>query len=174
MKFYQFLLLAFFLSAATLNAQSTDSKKYKTLPDVSIKNLDGKSVNIQDFAKNGKITVMSFWATWCHPCKRELDAIADLYPDWQEDYDMELVAVTIDDTRSMRKVKPMVETKGWEYIVLSDANEDLKRALNFQTVPMTLLLDQNGNIVYEHNSYSPGDEDELEDKIKALAMAAKK
>ena len=170
MKLFQLLLLALFLSTATtLSAQSDSQKKYKTLPDVNIKNLEGKSVNIQDFAKNGKITVLSFWATWCHPCKRELDAIADLYPDWQEDYDMELVAITIDDARSMRKVKPMVETKGWEYIILSDSNEDLKRALNFQTVPMTLLLNQQGQIVYEHNSYSPGDEDELEEKIKKLA-----
>jgi len=170
MKFFQFVLLALCLCATTtLSSQATEAKKYKTLPSVNIKNLDGKSVDIQDYAKNGKITVLSFWATWCHPCKRELDAIADLYPDWQEDYDMELVAITIDDARSMRKVKPLVETKGWEYIILSDSNEDLKRALNFQTVPMTLLLDQDGNIVYEHNSYSPGDEDELEDKIKVLA-----
>ncbi|MEM9824762.1 MAG: TlpA disulfide reductase family protein [Bacteroidota bacterium] len=169
MKFFQFVLLALCLCATTTLSSQTKEAKYKTLPSVNIKNLDGKTVNIQDFAKNGKITVLSFWATWCHPCKRELDAIADLYPDWQDDYDMELVAITIDDARSMRKVKPLVETKGWEYLVLSDANEDLKRALNFQTVPMTLLLDQNGNIVYEHNSYSPGDEIELEDKIKLLA-----
>ena len=170
MRFFQFVLLALCLCATTtLNSQTTEAKKYKTLPSINIKNLNGKSVDIQDYAKNGKITVLSFWATWCHPCKRELDAIADLYPDWQEDYDMELVAITIDDARSMRKVKPLVETKGWEYIILSDSNEDLKRALNFRTVPMTLLLDQKGNIVYEHNSYSPGDEDELEDKIKVLA-----
>ena len=170
MRFFQFVLLALCLCATTtLSSQTTEAKKYKTLPSINIKNLNGKSVDIQDYAKNGKITVLSFWATWCHPCKRELDAIADLYPDWQEDYDMELVAITIDDARSMRKVKPLVETKGWEYIILSDSNEDLKRALNFRTVPMTLLLDQKGNIVYEHNSYSPGDEDELEDKIKVLA-----
>ena len=63
----------------------------------------------------------------------------------------------------------MVETKGWEYTILSDANEDLKRALNFQTVPMTFLLDQEGKIVYTHSGYNPGDEFELEDKIKELS-----
>lgn len=163
MKLLQYLLVAAFcLAAFTLSAQN------KTLPDVAVKNLDGETVSIKDFATNGKITVISFWATWCHPCKRELDAIADLYEDWQADYDMELVAVTIDDARSLRKVKPMVATKGWEYTILSDVNEDLKRAMNFQTVPMTYLVDQNGNIVYEHNSYTPGDEYELEDKIKKL------
>ncbi len=167
MKFTRLILLLAMFSIATFAAAQNNVKK--TLPDVAIKNLDGESINIQQYAQDGKITVISFWATWCHPCKRELDAIADFYPEWQEAYDVELVAITIDDARSMRKVKPMVETKGWEYTVLSDVNEDLKRAMNFQTVPMTFLLDQDGNIVYEHNSYTPGDEYELEDKIKALA-----
>jgi len=156
---------------ALLIAVSFTSLVYgqKALPDVNVKSLDGKSINIQEFAKDGKITVISFWATWCSPCKKELDAIADLYPDWQADYDMELVAVTIDNARALAKVRPMVETKGWEYTVLSDANEELRKALNFQTVPHTLLLDQDGNIVYSHSGYVPGDEYELEDKIKKLA-----
>lgn len=139
------------------------------LPSVNVKTLDGQTINIQEFAQNGKITVLSFWATWCSPCKKELDAIADLYPDWQEEYDMELVAVTIDTQRALAKVNPMVAAKGWEYVVLSDVNQDLKNALNFQTVPQTYLLDQDGNIVYVHSGYVPGDEYELEDKIKALA-----
>lgn len=140
----------------------------KQLPSVDVKTLDGQTVNIQEYAKNGKITVLSFWATWCSPCKKELDAIADIYPDWQDEYDMELVAVTIDTRRNLAKVSPMVETKGWEYVVLSDVNQDLKNALNFQTVPQTYLLDQKGNIIYTHSGYVPGDEYELEDKIKAV------
>ncbi len=162
MKFFQLSAFALaLLFSFSLQAQNS-------LPDVKVKSLKGESVNIKDYATNGKITVLSFWATWCSPCKRELDAISEVYHDWQEEYDMELVAVTIDNARALPKVKPMVETKGWEYTVLSDANEDLKRALNFQTVPMTFLLDQNGTIVYTHSGYNPGDEYELEDKIKAL------
>ena len=139
------------------------------LPDITVKTLDGQSVNIQQYANDGKITVLSFWATWCSPCKRELDALADLYPDWQEDYNVEIVAVTIDNARALSKVKPMVSTKGWDYTILSDANEELRRAMNFQSVPMTFLLDKEGKIVYTHNSYTAGDEYELEDKIKAIA-----
>ena len=140
----------------------------KQVPSVDVKTLDGKTINIQEFAQNGKITVLSFWATWCSPCKKELDAIAEVYEDWQDEYDMELVAITIDTRRALAKVSPMVETKGWEYVVLSDVNQNLQNALNFQTVPQTYLLDQAGNIVYAHSGYVPGDEYELEDKIKAL------
>ena len=113
---------------------------------------------------------MSFWATWCSPCKRELDAIADMYEDWQEDYDMELIAVTIDDSRSMAKVPALVETKGWEYTILSDSKRELQKALNFQTVPQTFLINASGEIVYTHSGYNPGDEIELEDKIAALTQ----
>jgi Peroxiredoxin len=169
MKFNRiiFILLLAFLSLTTfVMAQESVNK---TLPDITIKNLEDEAVNMQKYAKDGKITVISFWATWCVPCKKELNTIAEVYPKWQEDYDMELVAITIDNARSLRKVKPMVEAKGWKYTILSDADETLKTSLGFQTVPMTFLLDQGGNIVYEHSGYAIGDEIELENKIKALA-----
>ena len=140
-----------------------------TIPSIDLKTLEGKTVNIQDYTGKGKITVLAFWATWCSPCKRELDAISEIYPDWQQNYEMELLAVTIDDARSMAKVPGLVETKGWDYTVLSDSKRALQKALNFQTVPQTFLVDQEGNIVYTHSGYNPGDELELEEKIAELA-----
>lgn len=164
MKLNRVCLVLFFMSFVSLAAWGQ-----KVMPDVNVKTLDGKSVSIQDYTNKGKITVVSFWATWCSPCKKELNTIADLYEDWQEEYDMQLVAVTIDNSRALRKVKPMVDGFSWEYTVLSDVNEDLKKALNFQTVPQTFLVDGEGNIVYSHSGYQPGDEVELEEKIAELA-----
>ncbi len=125
------VLLAFTISSFVLTAQSN-------IPSVEVKTLSGETVNIQDYTTNGKITVLSFWATWCSPCKRELDAIADVYEEWQEEYDAELIAITIDDARALPKVKPMVQAKRWDYTILSDVKQDLMRGLNFQNVPMTL------------------------------------
>ncbi len=138
-------------------------------PSVNLKSLDGKTVNTESFIKDGKVTVISFWATWCSPCKRELDAIADLYPDWQEDYDVELVAITIDNARQLTKVPGIVSSKNWDYTVLADSKQQLQRALSFETIPQTFVLDKNGNIVYSHNGYNPGDEDHLEDIIAKYA-----
>ncbi len=161
-------LLSFFVVVAMLALISPLSAQ-KAVPSVEIKTLDGKTVNIQDFTKNGKIVILSFWATWCKPCQLELDAMIDLYEDWKEKYNVEIVAVTIDTQRALAKVGPMVETKGWQYTILSDANQQLKNALNFQTIPQTFLLDANGNMVYEHSGYVPGDEYELEKKIVEVA-----
>jgi len=140
----------------------------KTLPSANVKTLEGQSFNVQELGKTGKITVISFWATWCSPCKKELDAIKDYYPDWKKDYDMELVAVSVDDTRTAAKIPAMVKEKGWEYRILHDSNKEFQQTANVASVPHTLLLDAAGNIVYEHVGYAPGDELELEEKIKEL------
>ena len=152
---------------------ATSVMAQKSVPSIEVKTLKGKKVDIQDYAKNGKITVLSFWATWCSPCKKELDVLADLYPEWQDAYDMEIVAVTIDTRRAVAKVPGLVASKGWEFDILSDENQACQNALNFQTIPQTFLIDQDGNIAYIHNGYVPGDEYELEDKIKALTAKSK-
>ena len=156
-----FLMLATCLVAASGFAQ-------KSLPSANVKTLQGQTINVQELGKTGKITVISFWATWCSPCKKELDAIKDYYPEWQEKYNMELVAISVDDARTAAKIPAMIEEKGWEYRILHDANKEFQMAANVASVPYTLLLDQSGNIVFEHVGYTPGDEIELEEQIKAI------
>ena len=138
-------------------------------PAINIKTLDGKTVNTSDYTSKGKITVVSFWATWCTPCKRELDMINEVYADWVEKYDVQLLAITIDDARGLTKVPSIVQNKGWEFTVLADSKQELQQALNFQTIPQTFLLNDKGEIVYAHNGYNPGDELELEKKIAELS-----
>jgi peroxiredoxin len=160
-NFFALLAIGLFLASANLPS--------RTLPDIEIKTLDGKSVNIQEYGQNGKITILSFWATWCSPCKRELDAISELYPEWIENYNVELIAITTDDARALSKVKPLVAQKGWEFEILSDSKRQLQQALNFQAIPQTFVIDQQGQIIAQHEGYKPGDEYELEDKIKKLS-----
>ncbi len=156
------LLLAFTVLTAVVFAQN------KTLPSVNVKTLEGQSVNVQELGKSGHITVISFWATWCSPCKKELDAVKDYYGEWKEKYGVEFVAVSVDDARSAAKIPAMVQEKGWAYRILVDTNKDFQNAANIVSVPYTILLDAKGNIVFEHSGYTPGDELELEEQIKAL------
>jgi cytochrome c biogenesis protein CcmG/thiol:disulfide interchange protein DsbE len=147
---------------------ATISLNGNPFPSIPVKTLDGKTVNTHDYTKKGKITVVSFWATWCTPCKRELDAIHEMYGEWTDKYNMQLLAITIDDARGLTKVPAMVQSKGWEFTVLADNKQELQQMLNFQTIPQTFLLNDAGEIVYAHNGYNPGDEFELEKKIAAL------
>lgn len=157
---FLFVFLAFILMSS-----STPEKKF---PSVEIKDLNGKVVSTDDFIGQHKITVVSFWATWCVPCQRELDIYHELYEEWKEKYDLEVVAITIDNARQLSKVKPLIAQKQWEFTVLSDVNEDLKKSLNFTYVPQTFILNKDGNIVFDHSGFKPGDELEMEDIFDEL------
>lgn len=134
-----------------------------------LKTLSGQTVDLADVIAEKDLTVISFWATWCKPCQAELDAMADLYPDWQDNMDVQVVAITIDTQRQLGKVPGLLSTKGWEYSVFSDANNVLKNQLGFQAIPQTYVVDSEGNVLYNHSGYSAGDEYELEEKLQELA-----
>ena len=95
-------------------------------------------------------------------------AIHDVYEDWQNELGVNLIAVSVDDEKTKRDVITYVNGKGWEYIILLDTNGDFRRIMGVNNVPHTFLLDKNGNIVYSHNNYSPGDEEILYEEIKKL------
>jgi peroxiredoxin len=161
MKSLNLLTFFLFLSIVTFAQEK--------LPNVVLKDIDGTAVNLSEIKNDGKPYVINFWATWCAPCKRELNTISDLYEDWQKETGVKIYAISIDDQRTVDKVKPYVSAQGWEYEVLLDTNGDLKRALGVNNVPFTFLVDGKGNIVWKHNNYNPGDENELFEKIKKLA-----
>ena len=140
----------------------------RTLPSTNVKTLDGSNFNITDLKNDGAPIVISFWATWCKPCKKELNNIAEVYEDWQEETGVKLVAISIDDTRSMSKVAPYVNASDWEYEIYLDPNSDFKRAMGVSTVPHTFLLNGENKIVWQHKGYIDGDEMELFKEIKQL------
>lgn len=143
------------------------------LPAVNIQDMKGATFNTSQIQNNGKPIIISFWATWCKPCVAELSAIAENYADWQEETGVKVIAVSIDDARNVAKVEPFVNGKSWEYEVYCDPNGDFKRAMSVNTVPHTFLIDGQGNIVWQHNSYNPGDEDELLELTKKVSKGEK-
>jgi len=140
---------------------------YSQLPNVVVKDLNGNSVNLSELKLDHPI-IISFWATWCAPCKRELNTIHEVYEEWQSETGVELIAISIDDQKTINSVPVYVNGKGWEYLVLMDPNGDIKRAMGVNNVPHTFLIDKNGNIVYSHNNYAPGDEEKLYLEVKKL------
>ncbi len=131
------------------------------LPEVTLKDINGKEVNVADLSRSGKPVIISFFATWCKPCMNELKAIDELYTDWQDETGVEMYIVSIDQGQDIQKVAPLVNGNGWEYKVLLDPNGTLKRAMNVQNVPHLFVIDSKGKTVYNHAGYTPGDEDEI-------------
>ncbi len=140
----------------------------QTVASIDLKNLEGMTVNPLDIVGKGNPTVICFWATWCSPCKRELNNYMDYYVDWQEETGVEIIAVSIDDSRSMSRVTPFVTSSGWEYEVLLDPGRDFARAMQVINVPHTFLVNGKGEVVWTHNNYAEGDEDELYEELLKL------
>ncbi|MBQ8657411.1 MAG: TlpA family protein disulfide reductase [Prevotella sp.] len=138
------------------------------LPAVTLKTIDGHSVRVDTLSNNGKPFIVDFFATWCKPCNRELDAISEVYEDWQAETGVKIFAVSIDQAQNMNKVKPLVDNHGWDYDVLLDVNGELKRALGVQVIPYVMICDGNGNIVFKHSGYTDGGEQELIEKVREL------
>ena len=159
-KFYLSALLSFLIYDI--------SSAQNSLPDTRIKSLQGNEVMFSSFGNTRDTAVIiSFWATWCIPCIQELNTIHDQYEDRQKETPFRFIAISIDDARTMQKVKPFVAGKGWPYEIYLDGNSDLKRALNIIDVPHILII-KNGKIVYQHNGYVNGNEEELFEKLKSL------
>ncbi len=138
------------------------------VPQVVLRSIDGSSVRTDTLGNGGKPFIIDFFATWCKPCNRELSAIAEVYDEWQEETGVKVIAVSIDQAQNINKVKPLVDSHGWPYEVLLDPNGEFKRALGVQMIPYTLIVDGQGQIVYKHNGYTDGAEEELIEKVREL------
>jgi cytochrome c biogenesis protein CcmG/thiol:disulfide interchange protein DsbE len=137
------------------------------LPSTKIKSIKGEEVSFNSLmAARDTVIIVSFWATWCIPCIAELETFKDQYDERQKETPFRIIAVSIDDSRTSSRVKPFVKGRGWNFDIYLDVNNDLKRALNINDVPHVLVI-KNGKIIYQHNGYVIGDEEELFSKIRA-------
>lgn len=139
------------------------------LPATMVRDLNGKPVAFNEVFTKGKITLVSFWATWCIPCKQEIKNIKTKLADWQKDVEFDYITVSIDDSRATAMVKTYAKAQDWKFPVYLDPNSDLKRSLNFQNVPYTMIVGKDGKIVFQHTGYEEGSENMLIAKIKELA-----
>jgi peroxiredoxin len=138
----------------------------KKMPAVHLKDLAGNDINTAEVTNDGNPIVISFWATWCKPCRLELNTIADEYATLQEETGVKLIAVSQDDERTKSQVEPTVNAEGWEYDIWLDPNKDLVRAMGVNYPPQTFILDGEGTIVYSHVGFVPGDEEALYEEIR--------
>lgn len=143
---------------------------FAQLPSVQLKDINGKTVDTATLSNDGKPFVISFFATWCKPCLRELRAINENYADWQDETGMKLIAISTDEAQNVQKVKPLVDSEGFEYEVLLDTNQDLQHALGIQMIPFVMIIDGNGNIVETRNGYTDGSEAHIIEKIRELNL----
>ena len=144
----------------------------KSLPQVKLKDLKNKSQNLDQLVE-GKITLINFWATYCVPCRKEmkhLNRINETYAD----SNVQVIGISIDDSRTVGRVKSMVKSQKLMYIILLDTEQKLYKNFNTTAMPFSILVDADGNILWEHTGYLPGDEAQMELEIKKALISLQK
>lgn len=154
-----------FLWVALWSLSATQLLQAQGLPEVLLKDMKGKSINTAELTKQDTPILISFFALWCKPCMKELDAISERYYDWQKETGVQMIAVSIDDARNSGKVPSFVRAHGFEWTTLLDPNSEFKRIMGVNQIPHLFLIDSRGNIVWQHTSYSEGDEEEIYDQL---------
>jgi len=167
MKKFSLIMLALLIGFSVFSQD--EKKRGQKLPSIDLKTATGEPFNTSNISNDGKPIILSFWALWCKPCVKELNTIADEYIDWQDETGVKLIAVSIDDARSSSKVKPFADGNDWDYEVLLDVNGDFKRAMNVNMIPHTFILDGDGNVVWQHTSFSEGGELQLIENVRKVA-----
>lgn len=157
------------LTAVFLMLAATSFTYAQNLPATQIKNVKtGKKMKFNETIEKGKVTVISFWATWCVPCKKEIKNISLKLADWQKEVDFDYMTISIDEARAEGLVRTYALSQGWKFPYYIDANSDLKRSLNFQSVPFTMIIDKEGKSAWKHIGYEEGGENEVFEKVKEL------
>ena len=134
--------------------------------DFTLRDINGQSVNLA--AYKGKVIVLSFWATWCGPCKEEMPHLQKMY-DAKKDDGFVLLSISSDDARTASRVKPYIKSKGYNFQVLLDRDSSVTGIYNPQkTLPWTVVIDREFNVAKIHSGYNPGDEVELEHIVDNL------
>jgi cytochrome c biogenesis protein CcmG, thiol:disulfide interchange protein DsbE len=167
MRISLFVIGLLVMAGAAFAQETTESA---SLPSVRIKNIAGDLINTADLGNTDQPVVLSFWATWCKPCIQELQTYHSILEEWQEAYNVRIVAVSIDDSRNARKVPAFVKGRTWTFDVLLDENQDFKRAMNVNNVPHTFIVHK-GKVVWSHSAFAPGDEEEIATQLSKIVSA---
>ena len=160
------VLLATFFMITIISAQDG------ILPRTELKTLEGATTSLVDIVEPGAVTILVFWKSCNKTCRESLEAMHEIWQDSLEGLGVKMVAVCVDGTGSWDHVRPLVDGNSWEFETYIDVNCDLKRAMNINNVPCTILLDATQNLICRHDGFCTGAEALLCEKIQDHVYAS--
>ncbi len=137
-----------------------------TVTNFRLKNLDNRTVSYNSL-KGERLTVIDFWATWCKPCIKSIPKLVEISEELEDD-GVQFIGISIDGPRNLAKVKPFARSLGVTYPVLLDINSEVMAKLSVRAVPTLLIVNEDDEIIYFHEGYKPGEEDDIREEIKKL------
>ena len=132
-------------------------------PNFTLESFSGETMSLGEF--RGDVVMINFWATWCGPCREEMPILDELYTRYQR-AGFQLLGVNIDD--EPQRAKDMIAELGVSFPVLFDSSKEVSELYDVQAMPVSVMVDRDGNVRYVHHGYKPGYEDKYLDQIREL------
>lgn len=137
--------------------------------DFTLEDISGDQVTLSSLLEKGPV-VISFWATWCKNCKKEMPELDKLYKKYEDQ--ITVVCISVDKPSKKQAAVRYVKNR-YSFTTLLDPDMKVYKALNAQNPPHTMIINQDYDILFSHVGYQKGDEKHLEEEIMK-ALDAKK
>ncbi|MCD6163619.1 MAG: TlpA family protein disulfide reductase [candidate division Zixibacteria bacterium] len=168
MRIKTLAIIAIILSLTTLAFGQT--KKGQKAPDFTLTDMDGNNITLSDVVGNGPVYI-NFWATWCAPCKKEIPELIKLYDEYK-DRGFKILGITVDNARTLGKVKSFVESHNMDFTILLDSDSEVfRRKFKGRGIPFGFLLDNEGRIIHIVRGYIPSLVSTLTAKMKPFLLS---
>jgi peroxiredoxin len=157
------LTLGLLVTVFAATSLASSGLEGRPAPDFALKSSTGENLRLSEY--RGDVVMINFWATWCGPCRQEMPLLDELYTRYQR-VGFNLLGVNIDD--DSRRAMQMIEELGVNFPVLFDARKEVSKLYEVEAMPVTVLVDREGNVRHVHHGYKPGYEDAYLDQVRAL------
>ena len=134
-------------------------------PSLTLKKMNGKSVKLSEYLNKGPVLI-NFWATWCSPCKKEM-VFLNQFERRYKDNGLSILSISIDSQKSLSHVRSYIRANNYTYDVFLDPNRQVFKKLNGNLMPTNVLIDKNGKVLWRHYGYIPGDEKNMDLKLRS-------
>ena len=157
------LTLGLLVTVFAATSLASSGLEGQAAPDFALKSSTGENLRLSEY--RGNVVMINFWATWCGPCRQEMPLLDELYTRYER-VGFSLLGVNIDD--DSRRAMQMIEDLGVSFPVLFDARKEVSQLYQVEAMPVTVLVDREGNVRYVHHGYKPGYEDKYLDQVRSL------
>lgn len=157
------LTLGLLVTVFAATSLASSDLEGQVAPDFALKSSTGENLRLSEY--RGNVVMINFWATWCGPCRQEMPLLDELYTRYER-VGFSLLGVNIDD--DSRRAMQMIEDLGVSFPVLFDARKEVSQLYQVEAMPVTVLVDREGNVRHVHHGYKPGYEDKYLDQVRSL------
>ena len=153
------MVFVFFIAFCTWTVHA------QTIDDFTLENIENEWVSLSEI-QGEQLTIIDFWATWCKPCTKAMPKLNDIYNHYKND-GLSVIGISCDGPRSISKVGAVASSLEIDYHILKDINCEVMNTYQYQSFPTLIMVDSDNEVIYVHEGFSSGDENEIRGEVES-------